>query len=253
MLKKELLTTDLFGSQTSQIILKFLKIESDCQFFSQQCALCVICVLSVSPMSVCYLCHLCRLCLCAICLSYVCHLCIICVICVNCVQCHLCHLCHLCLCLCIICVICVCVCVPSVCLLCANFVPTLCQLCQTNWEQRGFRLWGAAVPLRWVLLGFDKQQGAEYQLGLIPISIWCYLDWISGLVWRCQEEAVVGVSKWQLFIKKIFSKYFSSPDWETGELAARSLSAAAASDCSRRCCFSAAIKKTAAAAPHTFL
>ena len=87
MLKKELLTTDLFGSQTSQIILKFLKIESDCQFFSQQCALCVICVLSVSPMSVCYLCHLCRLCLCAICLSYVCHLCIICVICVNCVQC----------------------------------------------------------------------------------------------------------------------------------------------------------------------
>ena len=62
----------------------------------------------------------------------------------------------------------------------------------------------------------------------------------------------MGVSKWQLFIKKIFSKYFSSPDWETGELAARSLSAAAASDCSRRCCFSAAIKKTAAAAPYTF-
>ena len=114
MLKKELLTTDLFGSQTSQIILKFLKIESDCQFFSQQCALCVICVLSVSPMSVCYQCHLFRLCLCAICLSYVCHLCIICVICVNCVQCHLCHLCHLCLCLCAICM-------PTLCQLCANF------------------------------------------------------------------------------------------------------------------------------------
>ena len=126
MLKKELLTTDLFGSQTSQIILKFLKIESDCQFFSQQCALCVICVLSVSPMSVCYLCHLCRLCLCAICLSYVCHLCIICVICVNCVQCvssmssvspvsvSVYYMCHLCLCLCAICM-------PTLCQLCANF------------------------------------------------------------------------------------------------------------------------------------
>ena len=42
-----------------------------------------------------------------------------------------------------------------------------------------------------LLLSFNDKRGAEPQLGLISIWIWCYLNWISGLVWTLPRAGQV--------------------------------------------------------------